>query len=258
MQKRSIPPGRLIPYQTCGGAENMAIDQMLLESVEASGQPTLRLYGWNEPTLSLGYFQSREDRQAHSSSRPLRMVRRATGGGAIVHHHELTYSIAVPLGSLSIGANRELYDKVHSAMIHALGDFGIAATTVGQSGYHSAVNSPFLCFMRRTNNDLVVSGYKVLGSAQRKSRRAVLQHGSLLLRASEFAPELPGVADLTGRSLAIDEIVGCFSAHVRKGIFPESESDVTWEHAGLIESERQRASKISESRFGSTNWTDRR
>ncbi len=251
-------PGRLIPYQAVGGAENMAIDQMLLESVETTGRSTLRLYGWADPTLSLGYFQSVDERWRHSHSSTLAVVRRATGGGAIVHHHELTYSIATLLDSSSIGANQILYDRVHQSMIRALADLGVSATTFGQSGCRLLGDCPFLCFMRRSDNDLVVSGYKVLGSAQRKSRRAILQHGSLLLGASEFAPELPGVSDLTGRSVTIDQIATRFTTHVQNQLSVADGPGVAWEAAGLTPTEQSRAEEILESRFGAAKWTDRR
>lgn len=258
MQQIPALPGRLIPYQAVGGAENMAIDQMLLESVETTGRSTLRLYGWAEPTLSLGYFQSVDERWRHSPSSTLAVVRRATGGGAIVHHHELTYSIATLLDSSSMGANQILYDRVHQSMIRALADLGVSATPFGQSGCRAGGDCPFLCFMRRSDNDLVVSGYKVLGSAQRKSRRAILQHGSLLLGASEFAPELPGVGNLTGRSVTIDEIADRFTTHVQAEVLVAGGTGLGWETCGLNQTEQSRAEEILESRFAAASWTNRR
>jgi lipoate-protein ligase A len=245
-------PGRLIPFHRCGPAQNMAIDQMLLESVEMSRQPTLRLYGWSEPTLSLGYFQSREDRLQHTSSGDLAVVRRATGGGAIVHHHELTYSIAVPIDPKSLGVNQALYRQVHEAMIDSLAELSIYATTFRDSGACRRGECPFLCFMRRSDDDLVVHGYKVLGSAQRKSRGAVLQHGSLLIRASQFAPELPGISELTGQIFTIDQIAERFSDQIQRKL------SVDFTVQPLTDSEQKHATDISVSRFGSDKWIGRR
>ncbi len=84
------PPG--------AGAWNMAVDEMLLEWSAAQGGCCLRLYGWREATLSLGYFQEYADRAGHGPSRNCPVVRRLTGGGAIVHDAELTYSLVVPGG----------------------------------------------------------------------------------------------------------------------------------------------------------------
>ena len=89
--------GRLISLATAGAAENMAIDQSILDSVSRTGIPVLRFYQWAEPTLSLGYFQGLSARAAHVQSNSIGCVRRTTGGGAIVHDQELTYSITIPV-----------------------------------------------------------------------------------------------------------------------------------------------------------------
>src|SRR5882724_9809402 len=87
---------RLIIDPPAHGAWNMAVDEALLESAAVDGIATLRLYQWSEPTLSLGYFQPAADRQTHPASRECPLVRRASGGGAILHDRELTYSLAIP------------------------------------------------------------------------------------------------------------------------------------------------------------------
>src|ERR1700682_6410647 len=96
------------------GAWNMAVDQALLEHA-ASGGWTLRFYSWIEPTLSLGYFQAHRDRRTHTASRGLPLVRRASGGGAIVHDHELTYSLSGPAPSTRSSATRRRFCAVHAA-----------------------------------------------------------------------------------------------------------------------------------------------
>src|SRR5262245_54691837 len=82
---------RLIVDGAAGGPWNMAVDETLLESAAASGAASLRFYGWSEPTLSLGYFQRAAARQTHATSLGCPMVRRPSGGGAILHDWELTY-----------------------------------------------------------------------------------------------------------------------------------------------------------------------
>src|SRR5688500_9559950 len=88
---------RVITDPPASGAWNMAVDEALLESAATGSVATLRFYEWHEPTLSLGYFQPAADREQHAASRACPLVRRASGGGAIVHDRELTYSLAWPL-----------------------------------------------------------------------------------------------------------------------------------------------------------------
>ncbi|TWU41983.1 Octanoyltransferase LipM [Novipirellula artificiosorum] len=230
----------------------MAIDQALLEAVDGGTAPVLRFYRWTEPTLSLGYFQKASNRNRHSASQALTMVRRATGGGAIVHDSELTYSFAWPLEKTSTGARTDLYRQTHRAVIAALSDFGIPASRWGDLSSAATEQDPFLCFMRRTDEDLIVSGYKVVGSAQRTGRRAVLQHGSILLAASPHAPELPGVNNLAGKSIdalqladrVANRIAEVFSLNFV--FFPSDEAI------------KRRAMVISQERFDSQNWNEKR
>lgn len=176
----------------------MAVDEVLLESAVVEGTPSLRTYGWTPATLSLGYFQSVAERDAHSASSAAPLVRRASGGGAILHDHELTYSLALPADHPAVRRPERVYDLVHGSLITWFAQRGIAAVSCEPVAevQHSA--EPFLCFERRAVGDLLVDGWKIVGSAQRRHRGAVLQHGSILLHKSDFAPELPGVIDLCG------------------------------------------------------------
>lgn len=252
MTSRPVSEGRLIAYRARGPAENMAIDQTLLESIGQTEPPTLRLYGWSVPTLSLGYFQTLHDRRGHAASEPLPVVRRATGGGAIIHDQELTYSFTLPLAASAPGIQRTLYTSVHEAMRAALGEFGVRADRFAEIGGAALYEEPFLCFMSRTADDLIVGGYKVLGSAQRKSRWGLLQHGSLLLKASPFAPELPGVGDLTGRSISIDQIAAAFGASLAAAF------SLRWNVDGLSPAAEERVAQVIRQRYDSPAWTGRR
>jgi lipoate-protein ligase A len=176
------------------GAWNMAVDAALLESAVLEGRATFRWYRWSEPTLSLGYFQDAAEVDAHPTLSAIPRVRRLTGGGAIVHHHEWTYSFAVPARSLLFDHPLELYHLVHEALIDVLHRGGCPAELRGAS--RPVVPEPFLCFLRQDAHDVVLHGRKIVGSAQRRRKGAVLQHGSLLLRHASFAPEAPGLADL--------------------------------------------------------------
>ncbi|NND96061.1 MAG: lipoate--protein ligase family protein [Pirellulaceae bacterium] len=244
--------GRLIPLATASGVQNMSIDQALAESVDATRTPTLRFYQWSEPTLSLGYFQQLASRSQHVASRDATVVRRSTGGGAILHHHELTYSIAVPNAASIAGGRLDLYRDVHRAISDGLANWGVQAVPFRLDPVWSGAKDAFLCFQRRTDEDLVVSGYKVLGSAQRRSRNALLQHGSLLYRASSFAPELPGVFDLSSRELSFDQLTGVIAQNLAATL------KFSWQTSELTQAELTRAQEISESRFRSDQWQNRR
>ncbi len=246
------PECLLVPFETFSGARNMSIDQSLLEAVDAGGPAVLRFYGWSEPTLSLGYFQSARDRERHRDSGELTLVRRATGGGAIVHDRELTYSVAVRPPDRSPGAREELYQGIHAAIAEGVEELGLRVRPDRESAGRLRDPEAFLCFQRRTAEDLVAHGYKILGSAQRRGRHAVLQHGSLLLRASPHAPELPGVEDLVAASIEAEalsdriteRVASRFGWRVRRWRLPQSL--------------RRRAAEIERERFAAAGWTDKR
>jgi len=165
------------------GALNMARDEAILQAVNAGRAPaTLRLYQWREPTISLGYFQSiREVQEQDSPVATLPVVRRQTGGGAILHDWELTYSLVLPLGEGDSANIERMYTLVHDAMRESLASFGVAAEYRGIADEGNSQRGPFFCFARKHRLDLVIGPDKVLGSAQRRIRQAALQHGSLIL-----------------------------------------------------------------------------
>lgn len=172
----------------------MAVDEFLLERAIAPGELSIRIYCWESPTVSLGYFQDSEAFLAGGNFDGLAAVRRLSGGGAILHDREITYSIAVPAGHpLTVDPVR-LYEEAHAAIQTVLQLQGVEVSPRGEAV--SLTEEPFLCFSRGDRNDLVLSGVKVAGSAQRRRKGAVLQHGSILLEASPHAPELPGIANL--------------------------------------------------------------
>ena len=176
----------------------MAVDEVLLERAAEGAPPCLRFYRWSEPTLSLGYFQSVAARAEHPESRHVPLVRRSTGGGAILHHHELTYSWTCSTIHRSAAASRELYLAFHETARELLHPLGIQAELVTTPLLSVPGPEPFLCFQRRAEGDLVVGPHKILGSAQRRRQGALLQHGSLLLKTSDQAPQLAGLAALGG------------------------------------------------------------
>jgi len=183
------------------GAWNMAFDEVLLESAIQDGSCSVRIYRWSEPTVSLGYFQQPGEIAPESPLAELAKVRRLTGGGAILHHHEWTYSCAVPAGHAAIQPPTALYVTVHRALIALLARCNVESQLRGDvtpTGNHppSVDPPPFLCFAAGDSRDIIVRGRKIVGSAQRRRKGAVLQHGSILLNSSSYAPHLPGLNDV--------------------------------------------------------------
>jgi len=178
------------------GAWNMALDEALLEAA-VEGQGTfLRWYQWSEATLSLGYFQAANESLSNPEWAGLPVVRRLSGGGAILHERELTYSCALPADHPRTNDPYQLYLDIHGVLIQVLRSHGfevnLRKTRFGKEGPVEA----FLCFSRGDEMDVVLGAHKVLGSAQRRRRGAVLQHGSLVLHRSGYAPQFPGLFDL--------------------------------------------------------------
>lgn len=179
------------------GRWNMACDEWLLDTALQNGQPAVRTYAWSRPTVSLGYFQQPDALESNPLVAGLDQVRRLSGGGAIVHHHEWTYSCVVPAGDPNTARGPDLYNVVHQSIIDELvtlangpiAGMGLRETVDGSDG-------PALCFARSAAEDVVCGKHKLIGSAQRRRRGAVLQHGSLLLRSSTHAPEFFGLEDL--------------------------------------------------------------
>jgi len=255
----------LIDPSSCG-AWNMAVDEMLLEWAAEEGGCCWRFYRWDRPTLSLGYFQEYVDRREHAASRNCPVVRRLTGGGAILHDAELTYSLVVH-GEHPLAAKRHrLYRTVHETLIEALAELGIAATLHGTRANHRGAEDasfesrgspardrpPFLCFGRRSNEDVVFEGTKIAGSAQRRRRGAVLQHGSVLLRGGPDAPELAGLEDLSGKAVDAHRLVQVW-LEALSGRVARS-----WRHEPLSERQQAQATALMENRYECAGWTERR
>lgn len=159
----------------------MQQDFALLEEMEHTRiQPVLRFYEWSEPTLSLGYHQSPDTLDAERMARDgVRFVRRPTGGAAVLHSQELTYAIVIPFGDDS-EASATLLEGVSHAIARGLQAVGVEAEISPRGEPLTALKNRTSCFLRTSRWEVTVRGKKIVGSAQRKLTRALLQHGSIL------------------------------------------------------------------------------
>lgn len=215
----------LLEAEAHSGTWNMAVDETLLNTAASDGIATFRWYRWCEPTLSLGYFQNPAEIDADPRWQGLPKVRRLTGGGAILHHHEWTYSFAIPARQPLFRCPEDLYDLVHAAIMEMLRNQHVSLQPRGETSKQSP--EPLLCFSRRDSHDVVRGHHKILGSAQRRRRGAILQHGSLLLGASPLTPDHLGLRELgwTGELTAenLRSVAEQLSHHVEIGTLSTAE-----------------------------------
>ncbi|GIW88573.1 MAG: lipoate--protein ligase [Isosphaeraceae bacterium] len=194
-------PIRILEPQSADGPWNMGLDLALLDAVDADPSfVVLRFYQWAEPTLSLGYFQRYAEAAQDPRWNHVPLIRRPTGGGAIWHDGDLTYAVIVPRSHPATAHPRQLYRSVHTVWEAELRRWGVPVRRRGDAPPHTPQppSKPFLCFLDHDPDDLVCGGHKIVGSAQRRRPRAVLQHGSILVRTSERTPELIGLDRLHG------------------------------------------------------------
>ena len=175
---------RLLVDAPTNGASNMAVDEVLLDGVASgSAPPTVRFYGWAPPCLSLGYFQSFDVVNVDGCrTLGVDVVRRPTGGRAILHDRELTYSVALPLRLL--GDDRALlpsYHRLSLALEAGLRQLGAPVVLAPESAAHAVPDQGPICFDRPSAHEILLHGRKLVGSAQVRRATAILQHGSILI-----------------------------------------------------------------------------
>ncbi len=242
----------------------MAIDEaMLLAHSKGLTPPTLRLYRWQPPTVSLGLLQQYETVNEEICRKlGFDLVRRPSGGGAVLHQHEITYAVVVdghlcPYGSSVVAT----YRWIATALIVGLKELG-AETSLPASPQFVSSSSANFCFVRLTNADLSISGRKLGGSAQARKRNFILQHGSIPLRLDKDTLRLIfGDVDfeqftclewVLGRSVPFDE----FSEALVQGF--EKAIGVNFSVGGLTKEELKLASLLVELKYGTESWTKER
>ena len=235
-----------------GGAWNMAVDEALLEDAALQRRCWLRLYRWQEPTLSLGYFQSYADRRQHAASSGCPAVRRSSGGGAILHDLEVTYSLAVPEGHPLATSRLRTYRAVHEALVQTLAQRGIGAKIHGKADRPQAAKPPFLCFQRRSPGDVLVGGDKIAGSAQRGVAGPCSSTVACCLRGRVVPRSCPGwkkwqISRWMPKNFVREWLVSLAAALA-----------INWEPGELSPSQRCTAATIADRKYSTVGWTKNR
>lgn len=248
------------------GARNMAIDQALLDSIAAGAPPVVRFYRWSPACLSFGRNQSARDVYDPERARRLGIdvVRRPTGGLAVLHAAELTYAVVAPVGLL--GGPRAGYCAINKALAEGLRSLGVPAElSKGQprAAAAQAFATAAPCFELPAAGELVARGRKLVGSAQRVERRTLLQHGSILVDGTQAdvrqLQRVPGAVavdaitlrQVLGRMPAWDVItaalIAAFEPLTGTALAP-----------GRLEVDELARARTLETRFADHTWTWRR
>jgi lipoate-protein ligase A len=236
------------------GAENMARDEALMDRARESGETVFTVYGWEAPTLSLGRNQTARGKYdlAAIGSRGMQVVRRPTGGRALLHHREVTYSVTAPTP-----ANEPLtesYERINALLLAGLSGLGVNASEA-QPTSRAMPPGDIPCFAEPAKGELSWNGDKLVGSAQVRENGVFLQHGSILIEddqaiisAVSLSPpsiESAPAATLTralGRIPSVDEVASALFDAVRSeedaGATTLEESDLLAPTARFIEKYR--------------------
>ena len=268
----AAPPGREWRLLRSGGAQgalNMALDEAIFEQIASGGcPPTLRLYGWQPPAVSLGRFQALDDSLdlTEIGRRGYGLVRRPTGGRAILHDCELTYLVAIREQDLAQGESlRGSYREISSGLEAGLGLLGLPAAMGSAEAPPGDRGLAAVCFAKAARCDLTTAGRKVVGSAQMRAKGAILQHGSIpiRLRTEDVLAVMPGragdagvlrrraagVADVLGRDVSRAELEEAIIAGFEQALGLRLSPD------GLAPAEELGAARLLETKYATDSWT---
>ncbi|MGV8119604.1 MAG: biotin/lipoate A/B protein ligase family protein [Candidatus Xenobiia bacterium LiM19] len=232
---------RILPYEEQSGSWQMALDEALLSSVIRGGSlPSLRFYGWNPPCMSIGYFQHISDINiSRCMDEGIDVVRRPTGGRAVLHDSEITYSVVLPVPEGRSGSVLETFRMINAGILQGIQSLGVDAVFHRKERAGRAAGENPYCFSSPSQYEILVKGRKVAGAAQMRREGVLLQHGSIPLsvnrgkiasllnpgkRSAERGPEpaedqLAGIEELLSapvdREKLMMAIIGGFEEHFR-------------------------------------------
>lgn len=256
-------------YSGVGDAAwNMAVDEWLLVTAHRR-PPVLRLYGWEHSTVSLGRNEKWQDvvNLDRLKEFGVSLVRRPTGGRAVLHDREITYSVTSPAGEPGVWSSRldSALALISKALVRGLGRLGVPAEFSRRCSPGEATPAGALCFESTTRYELSVGGVKAVGSAQCRTEDALLQHGSIPMRSTlqelwslgpqtRPRPEDPGFPEgllaLAGRPL--EEL----STTLAPGFAEETGWTGSWKGKEILNEPEILA--LAEAKYASSNWTFRR
>ncbi len=267
---------RLLHTGPADGPTNMAIDQAIMEAViRREVLPTLRFYGWQPPCLSLGRFQPvTVVNQEECRARGYDLVRRPTGGRAILHDEELTYALVVPQHDPRFRDYRDVlasYRAISTALVRGLERLGVTAqlTPAYEHPVHPATAA---CFDQPADYEITVGGRKLVGSAQARRGGVILQHGTVLLDVDldalvavlcppvgitpgalreRLADRLTSLRQVVGRPVAFAEVAAALAEGFQQTFAVRLVSDE------LSVTERQRAERLRRAKYAAGDWTNR-
>ena len=256
-------------HAPASAAFNMALDEALLDSAcKGESPPTLRLYGWSEPAVSIGRHQRASDVDlAFCRERSIPVVRRPTGGRAILHGLELTYSFSAHLPLPGFGRSvLDSYGTLSRAFMHAFRSLGLAALNGSRrkKGPGPDGANP-LCFASASYGEISIGGKKIIGSAQRRCPYGFLQQGSIPLAldretmSSVFFYKEGGGPD--HGMAALGELDGSITLEGLKDAVVNGFRDVfsiDVARSGPDEREEELAARLAERKYLSEHWTLRR
>jgi lipoate-protein ligase A len=214
------------------GTFNMALDEALMRSSQRTGNAYFRVYGWETPTLSLGRNQRARGHYDLEAAKQLgiAIVRRPTGGRALLHDREITYSVAMP--ALDPAAAAAAYAFINEVLLDGLQRLGVSATRATGAAHAPPGLRP--CFDAPSAHEIVVGERKLVGSAQWRRGDTLLQHGSILVRDDQAmiqrlvreplaeTPAAASLGDALGRDPSLEEASAplCAALEARTGATP--------------------------------------
>lgn len=262
---------RLIISDPQRGSINMAQDSAILAAIgQGEVPPTLRLYRWDPPCLSLGYSQPAADVDFHRlQEQGWELVRRPTGGRAILHTDELTYAVIGPKTDPRLeGGLMDSYRRISRALFQALLSLGVPVE-IHQGKNPLAFHQP-VCFENPSDFEITVAGKKIIGSAQARKKEGILQHGSLPLRgdltritqalaypteeerrqaARTLLDKGETVASVLGREISWEEAVRAFTDAFQEVL------NLDLQTGNLSPAERETAEALIRNQYGNPAWT---